>query len=345
MHYEQAKRYLADLKQDRYGRHRLAPADTKSWLVSYEGNRGGNYWYTVTWNHPGILTVGGDIGEITLTHYNAMNTWENAAAWVNGSSYDYLLGKSNHRREYDPDDTFTFIMEDLVREAKESLLEFRKDLKRWSIDMQDENAPRSPEAWDPDEFGPYWIDQPEPLRCTFTTSFPYETLDQAEEAHLHYPGRDRVKAEAPEGWQEWLRLYDAVGDSWQKPDEIFTPTGRRALKRNLRDHLGGADSAANLCQKLGHDDYYGSYSWSHQSINMIAALHRWAALVVETDEWRIARDRAAALAEHRKHAAMFDRRMPKHGYSDLYAYAPGVIPFNRDQPTACMGPEPAAVAA
>ncbi|WP_376957687.1 hypothetical protein ABNQ39_11200 [Azospirillum sp. A26] len=324
---------LKRLATERYGKHELAPADTKSWLVSHEGKKGGNYWFTVTWSYPGILNVGGDIGEITLTHYNAMNTWVNAASWVHRGDYDYLLGKSSLRPEFDPDATYDALVEDLVREAKSSLIDRRDALREWREDMRAENEPRTPEAWeDPDECGPFWIDRPEPLRCVFSPEYGWmSALDQDREAKTHWPGRDTVKVEAPEGWEGWLRLYNAVGECWNKPDEIFTAKGRRSLLDTLRGRLDDRDGAVDLCVNLGGGDFYGSYGWSHHAINMIAALHRWAALVVAGDEHRVAKARAEALAEHRMHAAMFDRRMPRHGYRDIYDYAPGVIPFIPEQ--------------
>lgn len=332
MNYEQAKRYLADLKQDRYGRHQLAPADTKSWLVSHEGRRGGNYWYTVTWSYPGILTIGGDIGEITLTHYSAMNSWANAAAWVNGAGYDYLLGKSNLRKEYDPKDTFQFILDSLLEDIRASTRYRYEDLRSWRAEMREANAPRELEPWEDEEVGPFLVDPPEKLVCRFEPKYDWERdhLDQEVENRIHYPGRDTRKVVVPDGWEMWLRLYNSVGDSWLNPNEVFTDAGRRNLLRNLRESLGSDEDGARICEKLGFDDYYGSYNWSHSAINMVAALHRWAALVVETEEWSIARAKAAALAEHRKHVAMFDRHMPHYGYDESYAYAPGVIPFVRE---------------
>lgn len=58
------------------------------------------YSYTVTWT-PGHLTISGDIGECAFTHWAAMrDSWEQARDWVRESDIDYLLGKSNARREY-----------------------------------------------------------------------------------------------------------------------------------------------------------------------------------------------------------------------------------------------------
>ncbi len=84
------------------GHSLIRNADSKSWLIKNPENQG--YWFRVTWC-PGSLSVSGDVGEIVLTHYQAMPTWQDAVKWVKGACHGYLMQKSNKERHFDEEDT------------------------------------------------------------------------------------------------------------------------------------------------------------------------------------------------------------------------------------------------
>lgn len=80
---------------------------SKSWLMKNPESQG--YWFRVTWC-PGSLMVSGDVGEIVLTHYQAMPTWQEAVKWVRGACHGYLMQKSNKERKFDEEDTIKQII-------------------------------------------------------------------------------------------------------------------------------------------------------------------------------------------------------------------------------------------
>lgn len=81
---------------------------SKSWRV---GPPDGSsvYAFTVTWT-PGVLALAGDLGELTLIHYNAMPTWQQAVQWADGAGVDYLLEKSNAKHEFDREGSITSLI-------------------------------------------------------------------------------------------------------------------------------------------------------------------------------------------------------------------------------------------
>jgi hypothetical protein len=88
---------------DAFAGHSLIKnSESKSWLMQNPDSHG--YWFRVTWC-PGSLSVSGDVGEIVLTHYQAMPTWQDAVKWVRGACHGYLMQKSNKERHFDEEDT------------------------------------------------------------------------------------------------------------------------------------------------------------------------------------------------------------------------------------------------
>jgi hypothetical protein len=67
--------------------------------------------YSLTWT-PGSLALAGDIGELTLVHYQALATLEPGLAWATNSDHHYLLGKSSAKRVFDLDGTIHHLVED-----------------------------------------------------------------------------------------------------------------------------------------------------------------------------------------------------------------------------------------
>ena len=95
---------------------------TKTWRVA--GTDKHSYWYNVTWT-PGFVTISGDIGEMTVVHYHALNSMENAIGWVNGACFEYLMEKTGVEKKFDPEET----VESLVYFADE-------DQKYWDRERE-----------------------------------------------------------------------------------------------------------------------------------------------------------------------------------------------------------------
>ncbi len=104
-----------------FSNHRhVKHTDSKSWLIRNPG--GTEYWFRVTWC-PSSLLLSGDVGEIVLTHYQAMSTWQEAAKWVLGADHGYLMQKSNKNRKFDQKET----IKQIILIADEHLNEYNDD--------------------------------------------------------------------------------------------------------------------------------------------------------------------------------------------------------------------------
>lgn len=96
-------------------------------FASHVRSESGKYAYksthafVLTWT-PGQMVITGDCGDLTLTHYHAMADFEEAISWALHSDFDYLLGKSNSRREYVQEETWKWFKDQLNEEVFNALL-------------------------------------------------------------------------------------------------------------------------------------------------------------------------------------------------------------------------------
>lgn len=106
---------------DAFRNHSLVMnAESKSWHVKNPTRS--EYWFMVTWC-PGSLTLSGDVGELTLTHYHAMPTWQEAVKWVSGADHGYLMQKSDKKRVFNEEET----IKQIIYMADEHLNEYGDD--------------------------------------------------------------------------------------------------------------------------------------------------------------------------------------------------------------------------
>jgi len=108
---------LKELIDEGLARHEISPDEvpSKTWMVSRPERRV-PYWFYVTWT-PGHLFLSGDLFNMSLTHYHAMPTAEEAIGWVATGSIHYLLEKSDAEKIFDPEAT----KEDIVRMADDDV--------------------------------------------------------------------------------------------------------------------------------------------------------------------------------------------------------------------------------
>lgn len=102
--------------------HHILPApSSKSWSIG-RGAHTWTYGFRVVWL-PGNLHLSGDLGEMALTHYHAMPTWKEAVDWVDRADFDYLIGKSDAKMEFNQQKTaieMVRMAEDYYEEGDES---------------------------------------------------------------------------------------------------------------------------------------------------------------------------------------------------------------------------------
>ena len=90
-------------------RHEMRDRPSRSFWFS-EPEKGSIYAFALTWT-PGTMILSGDLGELVLTHYQAMPTLDSAVAWAAHADADYLLGKSNRKQVINREATIEGIIE------------------------------------------------------------------------------------------------------------------------------------------------------------------------------------------------------------------------------------------
>jgi len=108
---------LKEIIDEGLARHEISPGEvpSKTWMVS-RSERHVPYWFYVTWT-PGHLFLSGDLSNMSLTHYHAMPTAEEAIGWVADGNIEYLLEKSDAEKIFDHEAT----KENIIRMAEDDL--------------------------------------------------------------------------------------------------------------------------------------------------------------------------------------------------------------------------------
>lgn len=284
---EARERAQADARHWMRG-HVCRPGDTRAYHFATPGDS--HYWFGLTWT-PGHLTLVGDIGEITLTHYSALREFESGMRWAETSTYEYLIGKSNKSEQVlDRDATIERIWEMALEpaiEARRSQLGERRDNRRyeavqrreWARDLAYWEANRS-SSDEPPELQDY-LGEPEPL-LPLKCEKRFEYLGGVRVRSKDFRGRELW--EPPDGWEMLHSIWFGVAWPYSDPNDIFTHEGRASLRDELESELdenAGTNEAAELCSKLGIDDYYGEYRYVHHTIAQIEAIRKGAAMILD----------------------------------------------------------------
>jgi hypothetical protein len=243
--YQERKARIAEYSE-RFAGHKGAARVSKSWhfnTTNKDGSYNSAYAFAVTWT-PGSVFLAGDLGELTITHYNAAKTLDGTISWIGGSDFDYLMGKSDAKEEFDPVATCDHIVYLANEEAYDSMRGELSDRRQHRVEV----AEAVEEGLPP----------PEPFVSTLKVD----------------GGRP------PDGWRLWHKLWEELA-VYGDEDSIFTIVGRRYLKQELRQilHSEGAEGAAALCRELGVSDYYGSSNYTEHHVMQFAALKHWVAHV------------------------------------------------------------------
>lgn len=219
------------------------------------------YAFTLTWT-PGHMTIVGDLGELTVVHYHAMRTLEEACNWLQSPDLNYLLSKTNVQKEYDPDETLEYLREWLNEEVIEACLGhivYRggKPVRKNNCDLAAlrEWRRKRPSEGALDEFS---------------------TVEE----WLGAKPEDVFSQEECNVWDRWRTLKDNVY-SYGNGYEFTRASGRRALLKETRSAIERQDKAIDLFHELGLEDYYGCHEYRSRSYFQIAAIQHGCRMILQ----------------------------------------------------------------
>lgn len=279
--------------------HTIQPAEVRAHTFR-RASGDSNHWFRLTWT-PGHLSLVGDIGEMTLTHYSALATFEGGVRWAARADYDYLMGKSDKVtiKELDRAETARDIIGMMADAVAYSRVHELREARRHRRAVQAATA-----HWEQD-LGAWHLARPEPghvdadsheeERPRLTDHWP-EIEPRARFARMAERDWGRARSDyfenevrkwaVPEGWGGWLRLMIAVEDdlSFDDPNALLTPAGRREVRAALASKINAdmhEGDVAELCRDLGFDDYYGTYRYSPRTIWQIEAIQHGCNLILD----------------------------------------------------------------
>ncbi|AZO48023.1 hypothetical protein [Mesorhizobium sp. M4B.F.Ca.ET.058.02.1.1] len=220
----------------------------------------GTYAFTLTWT-PGQLVLTGDCDELTLTHYNAMPTFEEAIRWITECSedFDYLLGKSSAQRGYDQEETFHWFKQMINEELFNTLLgpqnwadrKLARNFKRGQIHEQREWR-RSKVDWESQED---WLeDRP---------------------SHVFNSPDD-------DAWHWWRKISEHAS-VYKEQFDITKAEDRKELLREIAGNFEDEHSAADfLWGELGCDDPNICRNYNWRAFFQIACIQHGCRLILDS---------------------------------------------------------------
>ncbi|RUM06779.1 hypothetical protein [Rhizobium chutanense] len=241
------------------------------------------YAFTLTWT-PGHMTIVGDLGELTVVHYQAMPTLEEACNWLLSPDYHYLLSKTKEQRAFQRDETIEDIWRCLTQEVADSQKALAEETAEWEAEK------------------PKWLKREGMTKREFEQALKCWNEDHPK---IHYGFREcprpshylnrAIWSEAEEfGWHVpegflwlarlWNHLRD-VGECFERdPNFMLTDDGLERLKHcfemwassRAEDELIGM-----MYRDVGYDDYSGVYEYRSQAFFQIAAIQHGARMILD----------------------------------------------------------------
>ncbi len=93
--------------------HRIFLQESTSWMVrgTRDGRPASAYHFVVTWLPHRALIVTGDLGDAVYSGITHLSNIDDTVRLVREASFEYLSGKSTHKKEFDRKRTAQFIVE------------------------------------------------------------------------------------------------------------------------------------------------------------------------------------------------------------------------------------------
>lgn len=228
--------------------------------------QGGTYAFSLTWT-PGSLSLAGDCGELTMTHYNALWTLEEGLRWAATSDIYYLLSKTRLQETFDRDAT----VRDIVQMANEQAISARKSLREelqgWRRERPD------PYAW----YDRYECDYVDWLNDRPTDNSVWTTYVRPQARFEYKDMEERVVV--ADGWELWNAIRRELGN--RDVGCIHTAKGRKELIELLHHEIETEHHAYEFCYaKLGLDDYRACYEWRFHDLLQVECIRRGAQMAL-----------------------------------------------------------------
>jgi hypothetical protein len=237
--------------------------------------------FTLTWA-PGVLTLSGDIGELSIVHYTTPDTFESNILWTLKADYDHLMAKSGVQKVYDPQATYESLLKDANRDVITALMGeqvfsralqryvtcggFRDEMRKYRDGVKNAKLDLERATADWQENG---CTGNQPVLKDFMPFDPRESEEY----------RD---FQSPNGmaWQDWLLLWEHLG--YGHPENIFKAQCRREIRSHLRDLCDNQHELVEMMHEIGYEDYYGTDVYPDRSRWQIAAIKHGCQLLVES---------------------------------------------------------------
>lgn len=239
------------------------------------------YAFTLTWT-PGHMTLVGDLGEMTVVHYQAMPTLEEACNWLQSPDFNYLLSKTNHQKKFDRDLTIADVWHMISEYAHEAETAYATAMKDWEAAKP---KWRKRYGMTKDEYDTdlrYWQgehpDNDYGFREATQPSFHNKNLwSQAEKDGWHAPdGLERMTT-------LWRYLNEHSYGTENDPKYLLTQEGRDDLLYDFeqwaRHH--SEEDLAYLCYHILDLDYSGTYEYDHNDFFRMAAIRYGAERILQ----------------------------------------------------------------
>ena len=242
-----------------------------------------NYAFTLTWT-PGHMTIVGDLGELTVVHYHAMPTLEEACKWLDTPDFNYLLSKTAVKQEFDRDSTIESLWQMTTEEVDEHVRYFNEEKAAWEKSKPKWRKRERVTKADFEEQMEWWKQDDPRL------SYGFRECNRP--SHLTNRGlwsdAEQLGWHVPDGFWHLARLWKYLleeGEHFERdPNALLTQEGRDTVKRALERWCDGRDDAeigAMIYRELDYCDWYGDYDYPWRSYLQIAAIQHGARMILD----------------------------------------------------------------
>lgn len=243
-----------------------------------------NYAFTLTWT-PGHMTIVGDLGELTVVHYQAMPTLEKACQWLDTPDFNYLLSKTNVKQEFDRDSTIESLWQMLTQDVDDHLKYFNEEKVVWEKSKPKWRKRDGMKKADFEQEMKWW-EQDNP-----TISYGFRECTRPNIAYVSrnlWSEAEEFGWHVPEGFWHLARLWKYLRDEGEHfesdPNVLLTTAGLEGLKADLDNWCDGRDDTeigAMIYRELDYSDWYGDYDYPWRSYLQIAAIQHGARMILD----------------------------------------------------------------